>query len=344
VNERPSWRGEFPHEPRFGRRGRAWFRRRIRRWAETVLTQAGGEGEARDLAADRVADFFTARCEDYVEWRDEETFRGARFADGTWVILWRKVEQDWPRALDMAVGGPDPSLSPPPMPAGEIDVESAGRSYGMVAREAIPELHLGKGTPVLFFPDNVPGRRLIYRRGPLEERQHPSSLVPERYDLIAQHLVNGRLVLEHSILFGEILTALGRCEDESQPIPQGPIDLDAALAALAASEAGIAEPRAFDLLRGKGPWSDACNRLRLAQDRIQRKAARRCRVCDTDFIGRQVHVATCDSCKAAGQKRCCACDEVFTTTNPKAKRCTSCIERDAALQAERTRAKERGKG
>ena len=127
-----------------------------------------------------------------------------------------------------------------------------------------------------------------------------------------------------------------------QPVPLGPIDVERALAALAAREAGVAEPRAFAILRRKGPWPDAGRRLHLAQDRIRCRTPRPCRVCGKEFAG-QLHAVTCRACKAAGQRRCCACGEVFKGA-PKAKRCPGCLEKYAALEAERTRTKERGEG
>jgi hypothetical protein len=233
-----TWQGESSHEPHFGRRGRAWFRRQVLRWAEGWITESGGSPAQVERLPNKVAEWFTERCERYVEWKDEERYWGSRHADGSWAIQWQKVKADSVRVLRIATGLPDPALPPP-------------------------------------------------------------------------------------------------------PIPPGPIDVEAALATLGAPPpAPVSEPRASHLLTSR----EAHRRLYRAVDRMRRKRPRRCRVCDTEFIGRQVHVATCDSCKAAGRKRCPTCNEVFNTANPKAKRCPGCIEKYAALGVERVRAKERGDG
>lgn len=122
---RRSWQDELPHEPRFGRRGRAWFHRRLRQWATSILTKAGGQGATCEQLADAAADWYTARVEHYVEWQDEEQYRGARFADGCWVIRWRQVEQDSSRVFRIAAGEPDPTVPPPAVPPGPVDVEAA---------------------------------------------------------------------------------------------------------------------------------------------------------------------------------------------------------------------------
>ena len=105
---------------------------------------------------------------------------------------------------------------------------------------------------------------------------------------------------------------------------------------------GLPNPGRLRSSRRKGPWPDAGRRLHLAQDRIRCRTPRPCRVCGKEFAG-QLHAVTCRACKAAGQRRCCACGEVFKGA-PKAKRCPGCLEKYAALEAERTRTKERGEG
>lgn len=124
------------------------------------------------------------------------------------------------------------------------------------------------------------------------------------------------------------------------PVPPGDLDVDAALAALGATAAEpVEEPRAWKLLS-----HDASRRLDLAVYRIRRKIPVACRVCGTVFVRRQLATITCDACKVAGQRRCTTCEEVFNTTNPKAKRCPGCIEKNATQEVEKAARRARRQG
>jgi len=111
------------------------------------------------------------------------------------------------------------------------------------------------------------------------------------------------------------------------PIPPGPIDVHAALAALAAPAARvIAEPRAYDLLSVPGVrWSEASNRLFRAQTRIQAKRPKVCHCCGVTFTLRRSYAATCPVCKAAGRKRCLGCNRVFKPRHGRVRRCNACL-------------------
>ena len=193
--------------------------------------------------------------------------------------------------------------------------------------EACPDLGLHPGDLVTFEPE-LPDCALYVHR-PL--RANAATILPMLESGAAE------LVTPHSTLsdFAEAAGWTGPrlvVEKASPPVPLDPIDLDAALAALAEPEVGASEPCAADLLRcdshgqaRPGGW-DAIERLARARDRIRRKTPRPCRVCGTEFIPRQLKTITCDACKAAGQQRCRGCGELFTAATLRARRCSRCAE------------------
>jgi hypothetical protein len=126
--------------------------------------------------------------------------------------------------------------------------------------------------------------------------------------------------------------------------PATEADVDAARGRIGTTRAPE-EPDAFDLLRVGGHWSDACNRLLRARRRIEQKTPRPCHCCGTMFVGTQVSAITCDTCKAAGQRRCLDCDRVFKAPHGKVRRCQGCLAVSRAeTEAKAAQRAKRGRG
>jgi hypothetical protein len=76
--------------PALGRRGRLWFRHRVR-----ALFLPMFEADAQDAAlTSRIVDWYTERAERYAVWVTAETYLGPRFAWGHWTVLESEVRAD----------------------------------------------------------------------------------------------------------------------------------------------------------------------------------------------------------------------------------------------------------
>jgi hypothetical protein len=106
--------------------------------------------------------------------------------------------------------------------------------------------------------------------------------------------------------------------DRTQPVPPGPLDVEAAIRALAAEALGAPrEPSAEALLASGTP------RQRLPQPR--RKVSRTCPCCERRFKTRNPRQVTCNECRRAGKRSCMRCRQAFDTVRgPMERLCPGC--------------------
>jgi hypothetical protein len=113
-----------------------------------------------------------------------------------------------------------------------------------------------------------------------------------------------------------------------QPIPPGPIDMEAALQELEhPTTRAPREGHSRTLLRQRDGEA-AANRHYKQRLRFERNMPRVCKTCGETFTS-AVAAVTCQTCKKARRKRCCRCGEVFAVESAKEKRCEPCIEKAA---------------
>jgi hypothetical protein len=118
---------------------------------------------------------------------------------------------------------------------------------------------------------------------------------------------------------------------ESPAIPPGPIDMEAALAALASRPRWSPSEGYGGCLLDKRDGKAAGQLFRERRARFQRVMPRLCKTCGETFAsGTEGPAVTCAACKAALKKRCVRCGEVFPAGHTKEKRCVPCLEKAAA--------------
>ncbi len=118
-------------------------------------------------------------------------------------------------------------------------------------------------------------------------------------------------------------------ELKNKPIPDGPIDIDAALQELAMPTRRAAEePSAYLVIRDHR--SEEYRRFSEQRRRYKSNMPRTCQSCGETFVaGHPGGAAACRACKAAKRKRCCKCGDVFSAKSNKEKRRESCLVKAA---------------
>lgn len=124
-----------------------------------------------------------------------------------------------------------------------------------------------------------------------------------------------------------------RARVSGQPCPDGPIDIDAALAAALASST-VREPAGHFFLTNPRDYLRHLTQLA----RRRRRAAglnpdgpieKRCFKCDAAFDAPHPAVRACHTCRNAPVRTCVDCEQDFTPTG-RAKRCPTCREKKGA--------------
>ena len=101
-----NWRGDDEGGVRFGRRARAWLRRKA---IAKLFCQARGENAGwlggpdgylwTPAQAAELGEWYASRWRDYVKWEDDSTWSGTRYANGHWAFDEKAVARDVQRAL-----------------------------------------------------------------------------------------------------------------------------------------------------------------------------------------------------------------------------------------------------
>ena len=106
-----------------------------------------------------------------------------------------------------------------------------------------------------------------------------------------------------------------------QPIPDGPIDIEAALEALQRPDRQAPHD--------KGVWyrldDDQRDRHMTLIRKVRRKMPKLCRHCGGEFLPKLDSEASCPTCKKARRGKCIRCGEQTTAGNARAKRCDRCL-------------------
>lgn len=84
---------EFPHEPRLGRRGRAWFRCRVRAAIRDLARKREDAVQFRGLIPSLV-EWYAEELYRYLHWEPYDTYRGPWYPTGLWVLNGSAVERD----------------------------------------------------------------------------------------------------------------------------------------------------------------------------------------------------------------------------------------------------------
>lgn len=147
------------------------------------------------------------------------------------------------------------------------EAKQRSKGYAIVARTPVPNLGLPTGAVLTFHPGAAPGRRLIGRTAE-DQLSWPCGM--ERWAFVTSALGLGLLALTDGSPLAQVLWELERCEEEPQPIPPGPIDVDKAIAALSAPpRRPPVEERAYNILDPAG-----YERLKRAVQAIRRRRHR----------------------------------------------------------------------
>jgi hypothetical protein len=201
-------------------------------------------------------------------------------------------------------------------------------NFTLVIRQAIPELGMQANDVIVVDPeDDDP---LVFSR----------AIAPIHAGVLAYAVTQGIVELCDAERMDCLLIALGRILAKvargatpvaaTQPVPGGPIDVDAALEELASPTAKAPKERyagsLIENLHGEKAWRDFFRR----RDLYERHRPRVCHTCGEEFVaGNSTSAVTCQTCKKARRKRCCQCGEVFKVESNKEKRCVSCLRRAA---------------
>jgi hypothetical protein len=184
--------------------------------------------------------------------------------------------------------------------------------------DACPELDLRRGDVVTFEPELTSSEQLVVHR-PL----------PANLGALLRLVQSGRadlVTLDATIsdFAGAVKGSWPSPEPAVQPIPKV-IDLEAALEALQRPEREAPhEPPAYWYLT-----PDQQHRHLAAVRRARRRIPKLCRHCGGEFLPKLDSEASCPTCRQARHRKCIRCGGQVTAGDARAKRCASCIEKDA---------------
>ncbi len=206
--------------------------------------------------------------------------------------------------------------------------------YTMRATRAVPELGIEQGDLLTLNPEDEPSEWLAIHR----------TIRTQAHHIVMTAIVTGQLRLLDRSQFAEVTNAVATAGMRSVgilpalppsppsrppalPIPDGPIDVDAAIADLATTDwhRGPAEKGIADVV-DRDTYQEHQRKLRRLR-RLRWETPKSCKVCGEEFQPTVEQQATCGTCRKAGRRRCARCHEVFAVTRSRAMTCEPCARK-----------------